>query len=564
MITRTYINNESMLSIIAPPVTKISIPIKLPNHCILEFGYGFLGETNFKNENAKFTINIKSKYRSQEIFSYTGNPKSLNEFKHKKIYLDKFAGEKIILEFITQSFNIKDNSYKTIPVWINPILYNYKANMNPNVILISIDTLRADHLGCYGYHRNTTPNIDLLSKDSVLFENAYSTTSWTLPAHISLLTSLYTNKHKTYSLLQKIDPKIPLLSNYLRKNQYYTAAITGGGFVGYYYGFAKGFDTFKDFKAAGDLSIRDDEAELLYKLASQWLEENKNKKFFLFLHTYQPHDPYLLPSHIKKAFVNENDKWQEIFFSRLLINKDRYEISFSEQDKENIINLYDSEEYFVGPLLKKLKELNVFDNTLIIILSDHGEEFYDHHAWIHGHSLYNELTKIPLIIKFPNNLFKNTRVENPVRMIDIMPTILDYLNLNYKSTKLDGKSLLQIIRHKTSLSRTFFVDLAFDKNNYPSIIGAYTGNYKLIANIEVRSPFVEKILYDNFFVELYDLEKDPLEKNNLAKYQNYNKIINRILPNIQTYISEIKIENATEVKINPELYERLKALGYIR
>lgn len=568
IIKKIYSNQESKIVLLSPSITKIQIKIKIPKNCILEFGYGFLRNKNSNNIKIKFITKIKTKSKTAEIFSSIQQSNNLQNFKYKNINLNKFAGKNVIIEFISQQIDTNLNDYSTIPVWINPILYTH--NTKPNIILISIDTLRADHLGCYGYKRDTSPNIDSFAKEAIVFKNAYSSTAWTLPAHVSLFTALSTNKHNVYLSFQKIPPNIKLLTNYLRQKQYYTAAFTGGGYVGYNYGFGKGFDFYKDFDTKGDLALCSDEADILYKLAEKWLEKNQNKKFFLFLHTYQPHDPYLNPSNLKKLFSNKNDKWNEIFLSRIFANVNRYQTNFSEQEKNNIINLYDSEirytdEYFIKPLLKKLKDLNLYDNSLIIILSDHGEEFYDHNSWLHGHTLYNEAIKIPLIIKFPKKSIKNKEINTTVNLIDLMPTILDYSDISYKSTTIDGKSLLEIVKGKNKRDRTFISDLAFNdiKNIYPIAVTTKMNNYKLIAHILVQSPHINKIYYKNFYIELFDIQKDPKEKNNLMRYSTYYPIADSMLLSINNYLSNIKIKDIDNVKIDQELYERLKALGYI-
>lgn len=570
IVKKIYFNHKSAIVILSPPMTKIQIKIKIPENCMMDFGHGFLRSNNWNNTKIKFIIKLKSKNEISEIFSSSEQPNNLQNFKYKNINLNKFVGKKVVIEFITQQMDMNINDYSTIPVWINPILYTHNNKNKPNIILISIDTLRADHLGCYGYRRNTSPNIDLFAKEATVFKNAYSSTAWTLPAHVSLFTGLNANKHNVYLSYQKISRNTMLLSNYLRQHQYYTAAFTGGGYVGYNYGFAKGFDFYKDYDTKADLALRSDEAELLYKSAEKWLEKNQSKKFFLFLHTYQPHDPYVNPSDLKKLFLNRDDRWNEIFISRIFANVNKYQTNFSEQEKNNIINLYDSEirytdEYLIKPLLKKIKELNLYDESLIILLSDHGEEFYDHNSWLHGHTLYNEAIKIPLIIKFPKKSIKNREINTTVNIIDVMPTILDYIDIPYKSTTIDGKSLLAIVKGKIKGDRTFIGDLAFNdiKNIYPIALTTKMNDYKLIAHIIVQSPHVQKIYYKNFYVELFDIQKDPNEKNNLMRYPTYYPIANSMLLSINNYLSNIKIENINNVKIDQELYERLKALGYI-
>ncbi|MFQ6082455.1 MAG: sulfatase [Candidatus Aminicenantia bacterium] len=573
---------NSMINVLlSPPKSEYQFTVRIPSSAFLEFGCGFL-ERNWKRKGSgvTFKILIEDGKKKKLLFS-----KSLDPFRNpddrnlfiQKIDLSSFENKKIKISFLTQR-KPRGKSIRIEPsFWYNPIIYspNISKEKELNVILISIDTLRPDHLSCYGYSRKTSPNIDKLAKDGILFVNSFSSTSWTLPAHISLLTSLDTVHHQVYFPFQRMNEEIMTLADILRNNNFYCSAFTGGGYLNAKYGFAKGFDSYQELKIKGDISFRYDEAEILSEKALSWIDQNKDKKFFLFLHTYQPHDPYANLSSTGKIFLDKNHKWERIDLGKIFKNgdSDRHSIQFTEEERKNIIALYDGEikytdEYFVKPLIRQLKELDLYNKTLIILTSDHGEEFYDHKAWLHDHSLYNEAIKIPLIIKFPNSKFQGKRIAQIVRLVDIMPSILDYLDIEYSFPSLDGKSLMNLIEGKEENNRTFISDLALRRFReiYPTIITINKNNLKLIVNEKIISPYVEEISTDfkEYKVELYDMENDPGEKINLAGKQKYHKVITELITLIRNYYQVSKKQKIKEITLDKELKERLRALGYIK
>ena len=304
------------------------------------------------------------------------------------------------------------------------ILYSESKNISLdknsiNVILISLDTLRADHLKCYGYKRNTSPNIDKLAKDSVVFFNTFSHAPYTLSSHMSMMTSLLPMNHKVLYIDRSLNPSIKTLADLLRNNDYITVAFTGGGQVSARYGFSKGFDFYYEEYMGG---VHINSAERLFKHASKWIRKNKNLKFFLFLHTFQIHNPYHSPPPFGQIFLKKEYPWKYISLQEIL--GQGYPRLFRELkriEKENVIALYDGEirytdECFIKPFIKELKKLNLYDRTMIILTSDHGEEFRDHYSWGHGHNLYNEVIKVPLIIKFPYSKYSGKKVKK--KMLD--------------------------------------------------------------------------------------------------------------------------------------------------
>ncbi|UCE42592.1 MAG: sulfatase [Candidatus Aminicenantes bacterium] len=575
-------NEYAYNCLIAPPESEFKMDLSIPHDAkyVLEFGYGILNE--FKNRVSDrpihFRLLVEQSNEEKTLFSKTIDWETTKDIIQEKIDLGPYAGSMVRLSFQTKNTNQgdeKENSPPIMPVWANPVIYQVQETDHTNIILISLDTVRPDHLGCYGYQRNTSPAIDRLASDSVLFENAYSTTSWTLPGHVSLLTSLDCRNHQVYFPLQKMNPDTPTLADILRAQQFYCAAFTGGGYLSETYGFSKGFDSYQEIRLHGDQAIRLDEAERLAQLATRWLEDNEEKKFFLFLHTYQPHDPYANHSSIGKEFLEKKAEWEQVKLGSLLDERGgRFYAQFSEEEKQNIIALYDgdikhTDTFFVLPIIDKLKELGLYKKSLIILTSDHGEEFFDHEAWLHDHSVYEEGIRIPLTVKFPDAEYKGSQIENIVRITDIVPTILDQLRIKTNEKQFDGISLFPLIKGKEKMSRTFVSDIALREFTMaPSVISINKDNFKFILNKKISSPYIERLVrnFDGSQIELYDLGKDPKETKNLAANIAYRDLCFQLLDNInRLYEQTKKMEKGRdEVMLDQSLRERLKALGYIK
>ncbi len=359
-------------------------------------------------------------------------------FNAKTIDLSRFAGRDVSFRLITEG------DARALAFWFNPIIYRSRREAR-HVILISLDTLRSDHLSCYGYGRDTSPNIDLLARDGVLFAETRAPSPWTLPSHISLMTALNTINHGVVTTDLRLDPRTPTLAELLKAKGFYNAAFTGGGFVSGFFGFNKGFDSFRVLGGVTD----SDAAARLGEKASRWIEENADRDSFLFLHTYQIHNPYHSEEPWNRRYLREGAPLSALDLSPLLFNHQERFKPVSEQMRGDIIGLYDGEirytdETLIGRLVAKLKALGIYDRTMIVLTSDHGEEFYEHGAWLHTHSVYDETIRVPLIIKFFGSRNAGRIVRSPAFVVDVMPTIAAELGSHLSGGALDGKSLLRL------------------------------------------------------------------------------------------------------------------------
>jgi arylsulfatase A-like enzyme len=316
-----------------------------------------------------------------------------------------------------------------------------------NLLMIGVDTLRHDHLGCYGYDRNTSPYIDELAAEGVLFENVVAPSPWTLPSFATVFTSLHPTQHGADASRSALRENVATLASILQANGYATGAVVNAPYLKGHHGVNRGFDFYYMTPPEGrvaDGTTRD---------ALEWIDANRDRPFFMFAHYFDPHIPYGPPAPYDTIFDPGyagrikgpyNPKGLPRFRDG---NFDEME-SLSDADWSKIRSLYDGEIAFtdeaVGDLLRGLRERGLIDNTLIVFLSDHGEEFFEHHGFEHGHSLYEELIRVPMIFSLPKALPTGERIANQVRLLDVQPTILEVLRIT-PWTEPEGVSLLPLM-----------------------------------------------------------------------------------------------------------------------
>lgn len=301
-----------------------------------------------------------------------------------------------------------------------------KDELPPNILLISIDSLRADHLGCYGYERPTSPAIDALAEEGVVFEEAISQAPWTLPSHASLLTSLYGRTHQTNDISRQLPHGIPTLSGTLSEAGYETSAVVSGTFMQTRFGLNSGFAHYDDDIAQFD-HRRSHEAVTSPEIQrkAEALLSGAQEPFMLFLHYWDVHYDYAPPPPYDTKF--DPDYTGKVSSKGFLKNK-RIEAGMPAADLDHVVALYDGEiawvDEHIGRLLATLEATGLDERTIVILTADHGDEFFEHGGKGHSHSLYRELVNVPLIVRGPG-VTAGGRVSTPVELIDIMPTVLE-------------------------------------------------------------------------------------------------------------------------------------------
>jgi arylsulfatase A-like enzyme len=388
-----------------------------------------------------------------------------------------------------------------------------------NLIIIGFDPLGANHLKSYGYGRDTAPCLDVFARESVLFRNAVSPSSWTLPVFMSWFTSLYPSQHKVvnkysfidgkkqvYSNLQKLSPGTVTLAEVLKENGYATAGFTGDAGVEGMFGYNRGFDVYYDKTTFGGFS-------LVFPKALKWLKKHRGEKVFLFIQAYDVHGRYKHENNFKSRFADPSyqgkyrgtpaEYWQ--LRNESLENKP---LALAEEDAQFWKDWYDGKIYEadkkLGAFLDELRGMGLYDNTIIVVSSASGNEFYEHRRFDHGYSLYDELIRVPLIIKIPG--IEGKIVPEQVRTVDIMPTVLDLLGVNGGETtekQMRGVSLVPFV-HGGSLKLDAFSETDYLLYSFKRSLRTSDG-WKFIYSLESEKR------------ELYNLNVDPLETRNLAE-----------------------------------------------
>ena len=437
------------------------------------------------------------------------------------------------------------------------------------IVLIIADTLRADHMGCYGYSKNTTPNIDKFSQDCLIFERAYSPIPFTPSAHMSLFTSLHVGAHGFYdNYSPPLSPIITTLPEILEGAGYYTIGIVSNIYLKKEFGFDRGFKSY--LRLEDTLTI----ADRINREADPWMDrmlEYPDQKSFLFLHYYDPHSdsyraginrlPYYAPPEFIERFCSDPElslfyqKQVGSFASQYLVDLNENDIIAGEPVRDSIIDLYDAGlAYFdsqIGALFSSMKEKGLYEDSLIIFTSDHGEEFQEHGQFIHNQT-YEENIRIPLLIKFPGKRVQPGLVDAPVGLIDIMPTILEYLDIP-AGKYFQGSSFLNAIQGSANEEREIFSrKKLFRHGDIYSLTGS---RHKLIYNTTTGKK------------ELYDLLQDPGEKRNTAEEfpeitEGFTDKINAIISDNLEFTKKIPRDSGQNT-LSPDEIQKLKALGYL-
>ncbi len=425
-----------------------------------------------------------------------------------------------------------------------------------NVIVILIDALRSDHLGCYGYKLPTSPAMDKLARESLLFRHSFSQSTHTKPSISSLFTSLYPSQHNVmlgnrhdasgrfYS--DVLDDSLKTLAEFLHGAGFNAAGFLEQGQLHSYMGFSQGFTYYNSY-LKGAREINGD--------FFRWLPENKHRKFFAYLHYLDVHAPYAPSERYKKMFVKQKSDHiipsQVADWRKFKRQFDAIKDELTEADIDQLKALYDAEirelDDQLAVLFERLKEAGVYDKSLIILTADHGDSFMEHGEIDHGTTLYEEVLRVPLMVRFPGGRYAGVSDVN-AETIDLLPTILDFFNIDAKEDTLMGQSLLAVV----DSSRTFAERPVFSERL--QLLSLREGNYKFIYNTNEEKG------------QLYDLSTDPGEHANLYDRAEDRQVAQRLQKKLLAWHDRVKRARRTSgsVPLDKSTIEKLKGLGYIR
>ncbi|MSR58085.1 MAG: tetratricopeptide repeat protein [Planctomycetaceae bacterium] len=392
-----------------------------------------------------------------------------------------------------------------------------------NLLLVTLDTTRADRLACYGYAAGRTPVLDQLAASGILFERATTVAPCTLPAHTSLFTGLYPAENGVSTNGRgRLDGAIPTLAAVLQRRGYQTAAFVGAFVLNGKFGLDQGFETYDDDfvseEPALDAFHRLRHGASVVDAALRWLGARQSRPFFCWVHLYDPHEPYLAHAEL----------FGDAFADR------PYDAEIAYVDRQ------------VGRLIDFLKTSGLDEETLVVVVGDHGEAFGEHLERGHGITLYQEAMHVPLIFRHPGRLAAGRRVEGPVSLVDVSPTVLDLLGIA-DERKITGRSVAQALRGGDLRASPCYgaTDEAFLKNGWSPLRSLTDGTWKYIRTTQV---------------ELYDLATDPGERENLAATRPDQ--VQAMASRMADLESRLIPRSETQVQLSPAERRALASLGY--
>jgi arylsulfatase A-like enzyme len=446
----------------------------------------------------------------------------------------------------------------------------------PNVIILLIDALRKDHVSGYGYERRTTLALDHLMDESVVFDNAYAHSNWTVPSVASLFTGVSAVSHGVLSTADDLPEDIVTLPEALGESGYVCGGFFGNAILDIGGGFDRGFRhrhprpkpfwCYHMHTAVERVALRllrgghYFRGEVVLGMAEAWIEANRERPFFAYIHFMEPHSPYEPPPPYDTMFDAEYDgpPMREPPLDRVTANRGFRDweaqepgvAAIGEEQRYNMVALYDGEIAFTDSMiegfLKKLQTLGLYDTSIIVVTADHGEEFFEHGGWFHGQSLYDELVRVPLIVKLPHQAQAGTRREEVVSGLDLLPSILKIAGLP-ASPGVEGRDVL-MSDARSLAGRPVFLERP------PFLYGVVMEGWKLVRK-EVEGS-VEHLLFDT--------GEDPDEIRNVADL--HPEIVDRlgVLVEERSVTMAARAGADSGEELDPYERERLKALGYIQ
>jgi arylsulfatase A-like enzyme len=461
------------------------------------------------------------------------------EWREHRIPLDALEGESARFVFSSRAAGVG----LVAPLWGAPRILEPRPRADArNLILVSLDTLRADFVGAYGSTLPTTPSLDRLAAEGALFTHVWTTYPSTPASHMSLMTGLHPNAHGVIGPAHPLPADVPTLAQLLAARGWQTGAVTENGMLVAGAGFQRGFAYYRENKGA---SVWDASGQVDVTVGHgiRWLEAHRDEKFFLFLHTYQVHEPYSPPPAFDRfRTYEEKGRRVEITAATPAAIRDRHAYAGE--------TLYTDHE--VGRLLDAVATLGLADRTVVVVTSDHGEEFGEHGWKSHGRTLYEEVLRVPLILRAPGRVPAGVRVAQLASLVDVAPTLLELLGVP-APPEMHGQSLVgSLARPDAQSARAVFAELVEPGKGRRSV-AARTATHKWIWHEPPTRP-----------AEVYDLAADPGERRNVATPER----LAEGEPHRRRYeelgrARSLAGPRPTPPPLDPDTERKLRALGYV-
>jgi len=441
----------------------------------------------------------------------------------------------------------------------------------PNVLLVSIDSLRSDHLGSYGYERDTSPTIDRLAREGVRFETAVSSASWTLPAHVTLLTGLPAESHGVRGALLALTPEAVTLAEVLQDSGYTTAGFVSGPFLNRIHGYSQGFEIY-DSEASAPTnpdSHRAITSPELVRRVSEWLDSwsrsDPQRPFFLFLHMWDVHYDFIPPPPYDTLF---DPDYEGSIDGRNFDRGSDIQPAMDRRDLDHVIALYDGEirytDEHLGRILAAIRELGVEADTIAVVPSDHGEEFFEHGEKGHGKALFEETIRVPLALRYPRWVPAGQVVKSQVRLMDVAPTILGLAGVEpgagFASSVVERARARDLSPWLTDRTEEPFPELlAFSE----SALVPGDGIQRSVRSH--RAKYISHVDGRKRQAMVFDLTRDPGEQRDLTERGQLPAFARELVWAGRHFNSALRDRPklARRVDFARDHIERLRALGYI-
>jgi arylsulfatase A-like enzyme len=576
-------------SLAARAPERIDVPVTLPSQPWLDLAIGTLEDVP-----ATFKVAVREGTGDAEtVLEHTLT--TPHRWEPRSIDLRQWAGR-----HVTLSLQLGATEPGTLGFWGAPVVRSRvdrravvgNARRPGGVILIQADTLRRDHLEAYGYSRQTAPVVTRLAKEGALFRNYTVQATWTKVSTPSLMTSLYPTSHGVANFSDHLPAAANTLAESYRAAGYATVSLASVIFTGQFTNLHQGFEELHEDGSFSQQGSSKTAREYVDRLA-EWLGRHRDTPFFAFLHVFDPHDPFepRRPYDALWADPSKKEEHQKQLENVRKVIKEPLLRLFGMPSREELVTAGIDAEAFVhhdrdwydgsirgmdveiGRLMQTLHRLGIADDTLVVFLSDHGEEFLEHDRMFHGQTVYGELTQVPLIMRWPAGLSSARVVDDIVQSIDVMPTLLELSGITAPDG-LQGQSLAPLLKETTggvqaaawqrrpAITQKPLTDPkkgAAPPPHDTESIAINDGQWKLIRNT-VRP-------HGGPEFELYDYGKDPLNRTDIsAQHPEIVARLSKALDGWKQMAERAKLKPDTETtkNLSPEQLQRLRSLGYVR
>jgi arylsulfatase A-like enzyme len=545
---------RTLLSLTPPVPSSISFDLRVPADPVFRFATGVpsLGDEKLRSS-VLFEVHVETGKEPELVFSDLLRRRAANRWREHEVDLRAWAGQDVTLRLSSRVATDR-GAGAALASWGDPVVSDRSGRPErPTLVLVSIDCLRADHVGAYGYPLPTTPEIDAVAREGTIFENAFATASWTLPSHMSMLTGLVPSLHGA-TKWEKLSSGLDYLPELLGRSGYRSVGVVSWVYLSQVYGFERGFDAYQVLDQPDARDIIDRAIEALHR--------GRGQPQFLFAHLWDAHWPYMPdPEDLDRLGGRPRDISSLLRFIRDAKPTD------DDRERREIIRLYDAEVAFadreLGRLFREMKAMGLWESSLLVITSDHGEAFFEHGHWQHSQTLYDELTRVPLIVKWPGQA-EPGRESAPVSLVDLFVTFAEAAGIDVEAGGGAGPLARRSLTSPPDRDR-----IVLSEVNWRSP----TGSGMKVALRDLGRKYIATLSGppgDDLGVneveseELYDLVNDPGERENLAGRDSAS--LNRFRGELRSFLEAARtarsLRRGDAVELDDETLEKLKSLGY--